>query len=268
MTAATHVLRAEAVAFAYEGGRNVLCGVDLSAGAGKLLCLLGPNGSGKTTLLRCLLGQLRPQSGSILLDGRALARHSARALARLMGYVAQSPSSAFAFTVQEIVLMGRFAHTGLLGLTSQQDLSVAREAMKMTRTLEFAGRGLEELSGGEAQCVMIARAIAQQPSLLLLDEPTSHLDIRNQLSIYGMMQRLAHDWRMAVVCVSHDVNLAGRFADELVLMRQGRVLAAGEPAEVIREDILAEAYDVRIELISVPGEDMPVVRAAKCETTL
>lgn len=263
MTAATRVLRAEAVTFAYEGGRNVLCGVDLSAGAGKLLCLLGPNGSGKTTLLRCMLGRLRPQSGSILLDGRALARHSARSLARLMGYVAQSPSAAFAFTVQEIVLMGRFAHTGLLGMAGQKDLDVARQAMIMTETLDFAARTLDELSGGEAQRVMIARALAQQPSVLLLDEPTSHLDIRNQLLIYGMMQRLAHDWEMAVVCVSHDVNLAGRFADELVLMREGKVLASGKPQEVIRQEILAQVYDVRVDLVSVPGEDVPMALARR-----
>lgn len=263
MTAATHVLTAEAVTFAYQGGPNVLRGVDLSAGAGKLLCLLGPNGSGKTTLLRCLLGRLRPQSGSIVLDGRALAQHSARTLARLMGYVAQSPSAAFAFTVHQIVLMGRFAHTGLLGMAGRKDLDVARQAMIMTETLDFAARTLDELSGGEAQRVMIARALAQQPSVLLLDEPTSHLDIRNQLLIYDMMQRLAHDWEMAVVCVSHDVNLAGRFADELVLIREGKVLAAGKPGEVIRQEILARAYDVRVDLISVPGEDVPMALARR-----
>ena len=263
MSETTHVLRAEAVAFAYQGGRDVLCGVDLSAAAGKLLCLLGPNGSGKTTLLRCLLGRLRPRSGSILLDGKALASHSVRTLARLMGYVPQSPSSAFAFTVQEIVLMGRFAHTGMLGMAGRKDVDVARQAMIMTETLGFATRTLEELSGGEAQRVMIARALAQQPSLLLLDEPTSHLDIRNQLLIYGMMQRLAHDWEMAVVCVSHDVNLAGRFADELVLMREGRVLAAGKPSEVIRREVLAQAYDVDVDLIDVPGEDVPMAVARR-----
>lgn len=267
MTAATHVLRAEAVTFAYQGGPDVLCGVDLSAGAGKLLCLLGPNGSGKTTLLRCLLGRLRPQSGSIVLDGRALAQHSARTLARLMGYVAQSPSAAFAFTVHQIVLMGRFAHTGLLGMAGRKDLEVARQAMIMTETLDFAARTLDELSGGEAQRVMIARALAQQPSVLLLDEPTSHLDIRNQLLIYDMMQRLAHDWEMAVVCVSHDVNLAGRFADELVLIREGEVLAAGKPGEVIRQEILARAYDVRVDLISVPGQDVPMALARRGNLT-
>ena len=261
MSDAQHVLRAEGVAFAYRGGREVLRGVSLTAQAGRLKCVLGPNGSGKTTLLRCLLGQLVPSGGSIVLDDRPVRRYSPRALARVLAYVPQFPTSAFTFTVRQIVLMGRFARTGVLGLAGRQDLAVAKQAMIMTETADFADRTLEELSGGEAQRVMIARALAQQPSVVLLDEPTSHLDIRNQLMIYRMMQRLAHDWPMAVVCVSHDVNLAGRFADEMVLMRDGRVVAAGAPAEVVREDILRRTYDVAIDLIDVPGKDVPLVQA-------
>jgi len=234
VTNGAHVLSAKEIEFEYRPGQSVLRKVTLKGSAGKLLCILGPNGSGKTTLLRCLLGQLRPASGSILLDGRPLRSYSPRALARLLAYVPQIPSSAFAFTVQELVLMGRFAHTGPMGLASQTDLAVAREAMKMTNTLQFAPRMLSELSGGEAQRVMIARALAQQPQVCLLDEPTSHLDIKNQLTIYEMMTRLGHGWEMAVICVSHEVNLAARFADELVLMRAGEVLAAGSPADVIR----------------------------------
>ena len=254
-----HALEARDLAFAYRPGQPVLAGVSLQAAPGKLLCLLGPNGSGKTTLLRCLMGSLRPQAGEILLDGRALPKHAARQLARLLAYVPQFPQSAFPFPVEQIVLMGRFAHGGALGLAGEQDLAVARQAMIMTETLGLAGRTLEELSGGEAQRVMIARALAQQPSVLLLDEPTSHLDIKAQLMIYRMMQRLARDWRMAVVCVSHDVNMAGRFADELLLMRDGQVVAAGPPATVIRQDILERTYGVAVELICAPGEQAPLV---------
>ncbi|MCJ7544427.1 MAG: ABC transporter ATP-binding protein [Phycisphaerae bacterium] len=255
-----HILEARDVTFAYQAGVPVLRGVSLTVAAGKLLCVLGPNGSGKTTLLRCLLGLLRPAAGEILLDGRALARHSRRELARLMGYVPQTPQSAFAFTVRELVLMGRLAHTGLLGLAGKADLAVARQAMVMTGIEALAERTLEELSGGEAQCAMIARALSQQPSVMLLDEPTSHLDLRNQLIIHRMMQRLAHDWGMAVVCISHDVNLAGRFADELVLMRAGQVVAAGAAAAVVRADLLEQTYDVKVELIPAAGA-IPVVRA-------
>jgi len=256
-----HVLSAAALAFGYRPGDAVLHGVDLSASAGQFVALLGPNGSGKTTLLRCLLGQLTPDAGEICLDGRPLKQHSAKALARLMAYVPQFPESAFAFTVRELVLMGRFAHTGPMGVAGKGDLNVANAAMEMTDTLAFADRTLSELSGGEAQGVMIARALAQQPQVMLLDEPTSHLDIRNQLKIYRMMQRLAHDWGMAVICVSHDVNLASRFADELVLMRSGRIIADGPPRDVVRAEILREVYQVDIELVTAPGRDVPIVIA-------
>ncbi len=256
-----HVIQARAVSFAYPGGQQALRGAALDAPAGRLVCLLGPNGSGKTTLLRCLLGHLRPQSGEIQLDGKPLPAYSPRGLARLMAYVPQLPRSAFTFSVREIVLMGRYAHAGMLGMAGRQDREVARLAMEMTGTTALADRSLEELSGGEAQCVMIARALAQQPSVTLLDEPTSHLDIRNQLAIYRMMARLAGDWGMAVVCVSHDVNLAARFADELILMRDGRVVAAGPPGETIREDVLGETYAVDVDLIRTPDSDVPIVRA-------
>jgi ABC-type cobalamin/Fe3+-siderophores transport system ATPase subunit len=255
-----HILEARDVVFAYRPALPVLRGVSLAAEAGKLLCVLGPNGSGKTTLLRCLLGLLRPDGGQIVLDGKALARHSRRQLARLVAYVPQTPRSAFAFTVRELVLMGRLAHTGLLGLAGKADLDVARQAMLMTGTEALTARTLEELSGGEAQCAMIARALAQQPAVMLLDEPTSHLDLRNQLVIHRMMQRLAHEWGMAVVCISHDVNLAARFADELVLMRAGLVVAAGAAAAVVRADLLEQTYDVKVELIPAAGS-IPVVRA-------
>jgi len=259
---AAHILEARNVEFAYRPGLPVLKAVSFTAArAGRLICLLGPNGSGKTTLLRCLLGRLRPQAGTITLDGKPLGRHSRRSLARLLAYVPQFPASAFAFTAGQIVLMGRFAHTGIMHLASPNDRAVARQAMIMTDTLPLAARTLDELSGGEAQRVMIARALAQQPQVCLLDEPTSHLDIKNQLTIYRMMQRLARDWRMAVVCVSHDVNLAGRFADELVLMRDGQVVASGPPEKVIRRDVLEKAYDVEVELIDAAPGPVPIVRA-------
>ena len=260
MSERSHILAAGDIAFAYRSGGKVLDGVDFATDIGRLICILGPNGSGKTTLLRCLLGQLKVDSGSVLLDSSPVKSYSPRRLARMMAYVPQFPASAFAFTVREIVLLGRYAHTGVMGLAGKEDHAVADEAMKMTETLAFARRTLAELSGGEAQRVMIARALAQQPKVLLLDEPTSHLDVKNQLAIYRMMVRLAHDWPMAVVCVGHDINLAGRFADEIVLMRNGRVIAQGRPGEVIRTDLLKDTYDVEVELIDTGG-NVPMVVA-------
>ena len=242
-------------------GPEILKGINLDVNAGEIHAVMGPNGSGKTTLLGCLLGQLKPTAGRIELDGKAIKSYSPRQRAKLMAYVPQQPGTAFAFTSAEIILAGRLSHTGILGLTSRQDQEIARAAMEMTGTLDFADRMLDELSGGEAQCVMIARALAQQPSVMLLDEPTSHLDIANQLKIYKMMRRLADDWGMAIVCVSHDINLAARFADELVLMRDGRVVAGGTVEQVIDREILAETYGVQIDLIDVPGQTVPIVQA-------
>lgn len=261
MSDSNHVLNADSIIFEYDSSKPILRSVNLDARSGQFTCILGPNGSGKTTLLRCLLGQLAPTSGSIVLDGKAVGQYSPRDLARLLAYVPQFPESAFAFTVRQIVLMGRFAHTGALGLAGADDRSIVNEAMKMTETLEFAGRTLDELSGGEAQRVMIARALAQQPGVMLLDEPTSHLDIKNQLLIYRMMRRLADDWKMAVICVSHDINLAGRFADQLVMMRNGKVISAGTSEQIMHENILRQVYDVEVELIKTSDQSVPIVRA-------
>jgi iron complex transport system ATP-binding protein len=255
-----HALKAADVRFGYARAEPILKGVNLQASAGKLLCILGPNGSGKTTLLRCLLGQLRSQ-GKIELDGKEISRYSQADLARLMAYVPQIPEVAFAFTAYDIVMMGRYAYAGRLGLVGKKDRDVVQAAMDMTQTRAFRDRCLSELSGGEAQRVMIARALAQQPSVCLLDEPTSHLDIKSQLAIYRLMQRLAHDWKMAVVCVSHDLNMASRFADEVVLMRGGDVLASGASQEVLTAEVLGEAYEVQVDLIEIPGEDLPLFRA-------
>ncbi|MCD4823881.1 MAG: ABC transporter ATP-binding protein [Phycisphaerae bacterium] len=254
------ILTARGVEFAYPTGKPALRGIDITAERGQFVCLLGPNGCGKTTLLRCLMGRLKPQGGEILLDGRDVCKFPPRQLARRLAYVPQQPSCAFAMPVRDIVLTGRLAHAGTLGLAGREDIETAEVAMKITETLEFGSRALSELSGGEAQRVMIARALAQRPSLCLLDEPTSNLDIRHQMQIYRMLHKLAHEWSMAVVCVSHDINLAGRFADRLVLMRAGQVIADGTAAEVIVESTLARTYDVKVDLIPVEGS-VPVVRA-------
>ncbi len=253
-----HVLQARDLHFAYRSDQQVLQGVSFSASTGKLSCILGPNGSGKTTLLRCLLRQLKIDKGEILLDFRPLETYSARMLARMIAYVPQFPTSAFAFTVGQVVMLGRTPHLSLMGFESDLDHRVARASMEMTGVGHLSDRMLSELSGGEAQCVMIARAIAQQPQVLLLDEPTSHLDVKNQLSIYSMLVRVAHDWPMAVICVSHDINLASRFADELLLMREGRVVAQGPPEEVIQREMLQMTYDVDVEIVNTP-RGVPVV---------
>ena len=252
------ILRVESLHFAYPGDPEVLTGVDLAAGKGELLCILGPNGSGKSTLLKCLLGLLPPAAGKIELAGRPRRRYRAMELARFVSYVPQSARAAFSFTVEQVVMMGRTPHMGHLGLSGDLDRRVVAAAMEMTGVTRLAQRPLESLSGGEQQTVMITRALAQQPQLMLLDEPTSHLDVRHQLDIYTLMAKLAHDWGTAVVCVSHDVNMAARFADRLVLLSQGRVAAAGTPAEVVRAEVLGPVYNVHVRLADV-GLAVPMV---------
>lgn len=262
MTNAQPILNAERIHFGYRSDLPVLHGIDFRAAIGQLTSILGPNGCGKTTLLKCLMNQLRITKGRIDLDHRPLRSFSSPELAKYIAYVPHLPQSVFAFTVAEVVLMGRYAYTGLLGLTGDRDSMIALEAMKMTQTRRFADRTLDELSGGEAQRVMIARALAQQPKVMLLDEPTSHLDIRNQLIIHEMMRRVAHDWPMCVICVSHDVNLAARFSDRMVLMNDGRVVASGEPTEVIGKEVLQDTYHVEVELIDA-GNSAPFVQVIK-----
>ena len=243
------------VSFAYADGAPVLSGLSLGVQRGRFVGLLGPNGSGKTTLLRILLGLLEPASGEVRIAGLRLADYPAGALARRVAYVPQGTSSVLAFTVLETVLMGRSPHTGALGFEGAGDWHAAREALRLTDTERFAERNLEDLSGGERQRVVIARALAQEPDLILLDEPTAFLDIKHQQAIHRLLRRLRDEQGMTVLCVSHDLNLASAYADDVVLIAGGQVAAAGTPVEVLRTDILEMVYEtrVRVEFDEVTG---------------
>jgi iron complex transport system ATP-binding protein len=234
--------------FAYAGGPPVLKGLSVQAGRARLMAILGPNGSGKSTLLRILVGLLQPTAGEVRLGGAALRTFPRGALARLIGYVPQETAAVLGFTVLETVLMGRSPHTGALGFESADDWSAARRALRLTDTESLAGRSLDELSGGERQRVLIARALAQEPELVLLDEPTTFLDIRHQHTIYGLLRRLVREEGKTVVCVSHDLSLAAAYADDLVLLDHGHVAASGSPAEVMRTEVLSPVYETRVEV--------------------
>lgn len=259
------ILVANNVHFAYRENKPVLRGVDLVAHPGQLHCLLGPNGCGKTTLLRCMMGRRIPQTGTVTAGQHAVQHITPRNLAKTIAYVPQQSPVALAMSALQVVLTGRFAHTGPLALAGESDVETALAALRMTQAEPFAHRPVAELSGGEAQRVMIARALAQQPAALLLDEPTSQLDVRNQLIVYEMLQRVAHEWNLAVLCVSHDINLASRFADQLTLLRAGQVAAAGPASQVIAADTLRDVYDVDIELLETPT-GTPLVHALSPRT--
>jgi len=233
------------VSFSYES-TPILKDVTFSVGQGEFLGVMGPNGSGKTTLLRCMCKVLEPRVGTILIDGRDLRKFARSEVAKTVGVVPQSPMVDAAFTVFEIVLMGRTSHIGRFGAESVKDLEAAEEAMKMTDTLHLADRTFDELSGGERQRVIIARALAQEPRVLLLDEPTVHLDIKYQLELLELIERLNKQTGIVIVAVFHDLNLASQHCDSIILLHNGRIEAIGPPEQVLTPESIRRIYGVDV----------------------
>jgi len=253
------VIRAEDVTFRYGRGHLVLRGVSCDVGPGEVLALAGPNGSGKSTLVALLDGLLSPVSGRVLLDERPLDELPRKEIARAVGYVAQSSQFHFPLTVLEYVLQGRFAHGHLLGFESDADLDAAHRALEMTETEVFAERHLHELSGGERQRVMLARSLAQEPRVLLLDEPTANLDIAHQVRMLDLVRSLAHGRKMAVAVVTHDLNLAAEFADRLVVLGDGSVRGTGTPRDVLTPTLIEDVFGAPVVVDESPVTGAPRV---------
>ena len=228
----------------YDGADFALRDVSLTVAPGSLTGLLGPNGCGKTTLLKLLSGVLRPEFGSVRLGDRELRLLAARAIAQQIAVVPQETHPAFDFTVLEMVLMGRHPHLGAFQLEGPQDLAIAREALAATGTAHLANRAYMTLSGGEKQRVIIASALAQQPNVLLLDEPTASLDLGYQLEIATLLRQLNRERRVTMVLATHDLNLAASLCDTLVLLREGRVLMQGPTNEVLTTATVQQLYGV------------------------
>ncbi|GAB4571880.1 MAG: ABC transporter ATP-binding protein [Anaerolineae bacterium] len=247
----SELLRAREVQFAY-GGHPVLRDISFALGAGQFVGLVGPNGTGKSTLLKVLGGLLPASAGQMALLGRSLDDYTAREVARIVAHVPQSTVLEFPFTVREVVLMGRSPFLGRFQLESALDREIAERAMRTTETLALADRPVNTLSGGEQQRVLIARALAQQPRILLLDEPTSNLDIRHQLALLALVRELAHEVGIGVVAALHDLPLAARFCDRVVMLAQGRVVADGTPAEVFTAYRLEQVFGVEVTLDREP----------------
>ena len=218
--------------------------LSLTIERGSLTGLLGPNGCGKTTLLKLMSGVLQPLEGTVNIDGRSMSAMPRRALARKVAVVPQETHPAFDYTVLEMVLMGRHPHLGTFQLEGPSDYSIAHEALTTTGTSHLAARPYMTLSGGEKQRVVIASALAQQPDVLLLDEPTASLDLAYQMEVATLLTRLNHDRGVTMVLATHDLNLAASLCDALVLMRDGRVLAHGSTGDVLTEAAVRELYDV------------------------
>ncbi|CAN5743225.1 ABC transporter ATP-binding protein [soil metagenome] len=262
------MLHAADVRFAYGGRRgepipDVLQGVSFEVGAGGFAGILGPNGSGKTTLLRLLSGTLRPTAGRVTLDGGDLGTMARIEVARRMAVVPQETRLAFEYSVLEVATMGRYPHLGAFEIEGPADLAIARNALAETGTLNLQDRPFTTLSGGEKQRVVIAAALAQigssEGAILLLDEPTAALDLGYQLEIARLLRELQERLRLTIVVSTHDLNFAASVCRSLLLLREGRVLAAGETGEVLQAQNVRALYDVEADVRHHPDAGHLVV---------
>lgn len=233
-------------------GKFLLHDVSFSVREGELVGLIGPNGAGKSTLLKVINGLWSDVSGEITLLNRSLRQYSTRQIAQVVAHVPQITALDFPFTVKQIVLMGRNPHLKRFELETEHDRQLAERAMRRTQTREFESRLIGTLSGGERQRVLIARALAQQPRLLLLDEPTANLDIQHQISIFELVQSLVREDGLSAVAAVHDLELAARFCDRLILLKDGSVSAVGTPESVLVPEQLRAAYGIDTQLYRDP----------------
>jgi iron complex transport system ATP-binding protein len=245
------MLIADKLAFGFPG-RTVGHDVSFTLGAGEVLCVLGPNGGGKTTLFRTLLGLLEPHGGSVQVDGSPLRSLGRAEIARRVGYVPQGHTAYFAFTVREFVLMGRTAHLGVFASPGKNDLAVAERVLESLGIAPLADKPVTEISGGERQLALVARALAQKPKLLVLDEPTASLDFGNQVRVLQRIGALARSG-ISILFSSHDPDHAFLCAQRALLLAEGRVLEIGAPRDVIRPDTLERMYRVSVQVLPLPG---------------
>jgi iron complex transport system ATP-binding protein len=252
------ILRAQNLRFAYRADRPVLADVSLALASGRIAVLLGPNGAGKSTLLKLLLGHLTAASGTVEWDDRPIARMKPAELARIVAYLPQSPGFEAGQTVAELLRAGRTPYLAAFGIESARDAQVVRDTAELLQLGDLMDTPVEELSGGQRQRVFLGRALAQEPRAFLLDEPNTFLDLRHQARLWDLLRRLARERNLAILAASHDLNLSAAFADELVLLHEGRIAATGSADEVLRPELLSRVYGIAMERVDRPGKP-PVV---------
>ncbi len=254
MSGRGRAFEARRLAFRYpDAPERAVDGVDLAVAWGELFGLIGPNGSGKSTLLRLLLGSLEPESGTLAFDGRPPGDWSPREMARRVGVVPQSEEVAFPLTVREFVAMGRYPHLGAWRSERDEDRRAIADALRRCDLEGLTGRPFSTLSGGERQLARIARALAQEPRALVLDEPTVSLDLRHEMEILGLLRRLVDEEGVTVLLVTHHLDAAARTADRLLLLCEGAGLAEGEPDEVLTRESVERAYGWPVRIDAHPG---------------
>ena len=241
--------------FGYDG-KTILDSISLEIEKGCIVSLVGPNGAGKSTLIKCIDRILRPQMGTVLIDGKEAAQLSSKDFSKTMGYVPQSTTEVFPYTVFDIVLMGRRPHIGWR--VSSNDVKIVSKTLRFMGIEEFASRYFDELSGGEKQKIAMARALAQEPEVLLLDEPTSNLDIKHQLEVMNIVKKLVQERKITAVMAMHDLNLASRFSDSILMLKDKRVFGMGEPKSILIPENIERVYGVRAEVIK-DSKGMPYI---------
>jgi len=251
-------LEIESLYFEYDE-RMVLSDISFSISKGDFVSIIGPNGSGKSTLLKNLASILKPIKGNIKLEGKKIDEYRAKELARKMALVPQDTNVTYDFSVFDIVLMGRNPYLNRLEKEKQIDFQIVKDSLKLTNTLHLRDRNINEISGGERQRVIIARALAQEPEIILLDEPTSHLDINHQIEILSLLKKLNKEKKMMILLVIHDINLAARFSNKMILLNEGRVLSIGEPEAVITNQNMERAYNVNMLISHNPHTNSPYI---------
>lgn len=242
----------EDVSFSYNN-QPTLEDISLDIEPGTLLALVGPNGSGKTTLLNLISGLIRPRKGRIDLDGTPLDQFKPQALARKVAALEQEHPVGFDFTVQEVIQWGRIPHRGRFSRWTSHDAKVVQETMNTTHTAHLWQRSIQALSGGERQRVFLAMALAQEPQLLLLDEPTSHLDLKHQVEILALARQLTQGG-LTVVMAIHDLNLAANYADQVAILHQGKLVKQGPPKTTLTEGVIASVWEVATEILKKENE--------------
>ncbi|MBN2327876.1 MAG: ABC transporter ATP-binding protein [Candidatus Omnitrophica bacterium] len=251
-------LHIAALRYAYPDSDWNLKVDDLSLRQGELTAVIGPNGSGKSTLLKLAAGILKPSSGKIYLSGRKIEKMDRRSIARILGYLPQSTPYEFDHRVVDVVCMGRYPHLTLGGFMQDHDMEIIEDSLRQTDALSLRNRRLSQLSGGERQRVLLASVLAQEPSILLLDEPANALDFHHQIRLFGILRRLVRSGFSAAV-ILHDLNFASLYCERIILMNQGRIVSEGKTEDVLKESIVQSVYGSEILMAKHPQSQRPVV---------
>jgi len=252
------ILSAEGITYRYAGSDWQLVSTSFSVTKGEIVGIIGPNGSGKSTLLKLVSGVITPDSGSVFLGEKDIAKMKRREIARILGYFPQNAVGHFDYSVQEVVAMGRFPHLSGAGFLSPHDMDVVGQCLLRAEVEQYRERHLSHLSGGERQRVLLASVLAQEPKVLLLDEPTSALDMQHQVKFFTLLSELVAGG-IGVAVVTHDLNLASFYCHRVLLLKDGKIIEKGRPKEILTQEILKETYGDGVDVIPHPATDLPIV---------